>query len=639
MPDRTNQPQKHTTDWPPLAFALVGILYFLIQAIGYAHSQASVLDEGAYLYKGLLYVTGQYQPFQDFGPWTNHMPLSFLIHGWLQVLIGPGLRVARYSAVCFATIGLIAYWLTARRLAGPWWAVLAVWLIALNPAVTKTYAFGASQVLVFCLFALTLYFGLGPKRSLRQLIFANLFAAILLLTRVNLSPVFFFLALYLWWEHGYKKAFKAVIVGLLVILVGHLAFSPGIFSFWLSWLPDALANPISAITGWEIPPRQEDLPFRTFTQNNDLNTILSSLALTSQVHYIYLTSFAATLVLWLRPKRWRVPVYFKSAVFLLVNFALLFAIHAWATLSQGYCVFCLENYMSFFNFLGPLVLVILLAQALPEHSIAIWRQVLIAAPMIGLALWFGTHGSNRAVRQLLKIELPRFSGFRFQPGSQPLWGYLENFLGWPHEVALRNLALQAGFLLAALLVGIALLVRRPLAARNPQLHPLGVVILISGLVLSALIAPSPLLAGYQRIYDCGQDVIASNESVAEVLQATIPPGAQIYWRGGLSAVPMLYIPDAHLYPPQINANYAYYQGGEDQMLLKAGRWNTSISTTWLGEADYALVSEDYISGNLRDTTPELHTALQSGDYTLIATTPPLIDCRTNGPIYIYQRLP
>ena len=85
--------------WTAEAIAVLAGFAYLVQAVIYAHSQESILDEGAYLYKGYLFATGRYTPYQDYGPWSNHMPLSFLIPGAVQVLIEPGLRTARYFAI------------------------------------------------------------------------------------------------------------------------------------------------------------------------------------------------------------------------------------------------------------------------------------------------------------------------------------------------------------------------------------------------------------------------------------------------------------------------------------------------------------------------------------------------------------
>ena len=77
--------------------AIAGVVY-LAQLWFHTHTQVSNLDEGNYLYKGYLFATGQYFPFQDYGPRTNHMPLSFLIPGYVQKWFGPGLRSGRYLA-------------------------------------------------------------------------------------------------------------------------------------------------------------------------------------------------------------------------------------------------------------------------------------------------------------------------------------------------------------------------------------------------------------------------------------------------------------------------------------------------------------------------------------------------------------
>src|SRR5690349_6501325 len=85
--------------WLPGLVALIGGLVYLWQSILLAHTTPSNLDEGAYLYKGLLFAEGLYRPFQPYGVWTNKAPLAFLIPGYFQVLFEPGLRAGRYLAV------------------------------------------------------------------------------------------------------------------------------------------------------------------------------------------------------------------------------------------------------------------------------------------------------------------------------------------------------------------------------------------------------------------------------------------------------------------------------------------------------------------------------------------------------------
>ena len=67
------------------AAAIAGAFVFLFQAVHFAHIQESILDEGLYLVKGYMFASGRYIPFQPDGPWTNQMPLSYFIPGYIQM--------------------------------------------------------------------------------------------------------------------------------------------------------------------------------------------------------------------------------------------------------------------------------------------------------------------------------------------------------------------------------------------------------------------------------------------------------------------------------------------------------------------------------------------------------------------------
>ena len=165
--------------------AVIGGIFYFIQSVISAHTQLSYLDEGAYLLKGFLFATGKYWPFQDFGPWTNHMPLSFLVPGWVQVLFGPGLRTGRYLAVFLSLLMLVGIWILGRRLGGVWWAAALVWYFAINGPAIKTYSVMGSQGLVACILVWILVLVLGPGRKFWQVIIGTFLAGILLLTRIN----------------------------------------------------------------------------------------------------------------------------------------------------------------------------------------------------------------------------------------------------------------------------------------------------------------------------------------------------------------------------------------------------------------------------------------------------------------------
>ena len=67
-------------EWPVRwahILAWFGAAIYLIQAFLYAHTTTSRLDEGDYLYKGILFATGQYHPFELYGVWMDKAPLAF----------------------------------------------------------------------------------------------------------------------------------------------------------------------------------------------------------------------------------------------------------------------------------------------------------------------------------------------------------------------------------------------------------------------------------------------------------------------------------------------------------------------------------------------------------------------------------
>src|SRR5690349_4592834 len=126
--------QNHKlSPWAAHILALLGLLVYIVQAVLFAHTTGSNLDEGGYLYKGLLFAEGVYRPFQPYGFWTNKAPLAFLIPGYVQEIFGAGLRTGRYLAIAESILAIIGLWIVTHRLAGKWLAAAAVWVLALSP--------------------------------------------------------------------------------------------------------------------------------------------------------------------------------------------------------------------------------------------------------------------------------------------------------------------------------------------------------------------------------------------------------------------------------------------------------------------------------------------------------------------------
>ncbi|MBI4732631.1 MAG: glycosyltransferase family 39 protein [Chloroflexi bacterium] len=224
--------------WLAYLIAVAGVALYGAQLWVYAHTQTSLVDEGAYLYMGYQFALGTYQPYQDFGLWMNYAPFSYLIPGVVQFLFGPGLRTGRYFSVILSIFTAIILWALARRLGGKWWAAALVWAIALSPIPIKIYSHVLSQVLVAFFLAGALFFTLGEKRPLWQIIVGSVLAGILVMSRHTMVPLLPLLVAYVFWQHGKKAGWRSIAGCLLPPVIVHIIFWPNILQLWsFSWLP------------------------------------------------------------------------------------------------------------------------------------------------------------------------------------------------------------------------------------------------------------------------------------------------------------------------------------------------------------------------------------------------------------------
>jgi hypothetical protein len=613
--------------WGASVLALLAGLLYAIQSWVFAHTQLSVLDEGAYLLKGLLFAQGRYAPFQDFGLLTNHMPLAFFIPGWAQLLFGEGLRTGRYLAVFAGLLMLLGVWLLVRRLRGPWWAAAALWVFAFNPSLIKIYSVGVSQVLVSCMLAWCLYFALGANRTNGQLVAAALLAAAAWYTRINMAPLLFLLIAYIYWQHGPRKALIAGAAGFGFMLLGHLLYWPEVLKIWAYWLP----RPLS---GFLDPWRLGADAVRRWNPEITLLGRLNSFVQTLQTNLIFIVGVVAGVLLWPYRRKGIKDFERKSLLFVLIVFLSLFLIHAFVTLSSEYCVYCLQVYSAFFNVAALVFLIgIVWYWDKPRptwvNTVSIVLILLIGAG-VGYSvskLLSGDWLAPRWVRSLLDL--------RFVNGVE-LNVLIQNKYGASYNEAVnlaRRFILHTAPVLAGLLIAAAALLfaRRPWTwlpkKRRPDFHYAArawSAFLLIALVFSA----TPIAGSGFTTYDCNVDVIASYETVGAELRRLIPAGARVYWTGGDSAVPLLYISNVQLFPAQINDGYSFYLSGDSAAIERFSYWDDSIATKWQGEADYMLIEDRFYDPYWVD----------SGDWAEIGLTSPADACREGASIHVLQHL-
>ncbi len=580
----------------------------------FAHIQYSVLDEGLYLYKGWLFASGKYVPFQAYGPWTNQMPLAFFIPGWVEMIFGPGLRTGRMFAFALGMLTILGLWLTARRLGGRWIAAGVVAAVMLNPAATRMLTMAASQGLVACLLVWTMFFSLGEERKDWQLALGGLLAGTAVMVRINLLPVLPLLVCYALWARGRKSALWLLAGELLVFGGLHVIYWPNILQLWAKWLP------LSFLKAWA-PPES----LGTWHPDNPLGFRVASFFLTFRYHFAALVGALVAWIFW--PKQWKSALQEKTAIFLSFLLLAFFFLHAWAALGNEYCVFCFPTYTSFYSGVG----LMLVAVTLPSWQFEVprWRKWLGAVAMLGLlaGMAYSAEGTAESLlgqlfyKRLLSIPVPGLNGAQ-------VWQVLAN--KFQLEYGIIYDAAHVWFpVLLAVLFGLGLLAGAAWLNGRRNSAAFGAFVLF--FLCGTLFSPSPLLAGEYNSYDCQSDVIPGYETVGAELGKLIPPGSTVYW-AGYSPATLLYLPGAKIYPAQLHGTYSFRISNDDDALMKYGWWNQDLAEKWLAQADFVLVEE-------RSTTHNdwLTQALQNGAYDEMALTSPQAACQPKSFFHVFQR--
>jgi hypothetical protein len=617
--DRSVVRRRFLSRWLPDTVALAGIVAFGFHSYGQIFGQTSVLDEGLYLFKGLLFVKGIYRPFQEYGPWTNHMPFSFLIPGWVQATFGEGLGSGRFFALSVGIVMMVLLWRTSRREGNPGWAALAVWAIALNAALVKIYSQAISQGLVLALLMGILYFGLGGGRKLWQIAVASTLAGVLWMTRINLLPVLPLLVIYLWISHGRRVAVLGSLAGGGIVLLGHAIFWPDILRLWANWLPRTLTpflrpwrDSAGGVDAWQVH----------ISGSQAWGIVVSTI----RRHLVPVTgAIWAGLTYPGRPQSPEEKQRARDALFIGGLMIVLAVIHGYAALAFTYCPFCLTNYLAFFSPIGLVLVAVAGAHWLPKLSQP--RRYASLAFLILVPLATGLPLDGRLATSILSTQIPRISRTALRPGTIELGDWLNSSVGLSQSDSATWVSV--GFALALLLalasgLGAFLTRRRPEVARR--------LLATAGATLAVLILTSATIhfGNQNHDYDCGQDVVGATTTAGEYLRRRIPAGALVYWGVNASPVPLLYLQEPRLFPAQLNGIYTFRLGGDPTELARFGFWNQPLAEEWIGQADFVLVDVNSYNGWLAAT-------LSPDRYDEITRTPPPNPCQPNSAIMIFRR--
>lgn len=605
--------------WLPAFIAIVGFITYILEAINIARTKTSFLDEGLYVYKGWLFATGQYRPFQEYGLWTNHAVLSFLIPGYIQKWFGPGLDVARYFMIVLAVLTLLGLWVFARRWGGAWWAAAAIWVIALNPAEIKVYTMALSEGLIAVMLAWMLVLTVGVKRPLWQIMLGSGLAGLMILTRENMIFVLPLLFLYLLWQYGWKTGFLGLASGLVVFAIGTLWYWPEVLYLWSVRLPAPAAQFISE---WQPPSSIYGERTIKIEVANLYRTFLY-FWLTFRLHFVALISAVAVWLLWPLRRGFYFTSRVRAAIFLSVLLLVLLTAHMQASLFGDFCVSCILLYVGYFDFIGFLLLIV--AHRFLVRDLSRFRQTVILAIVVITIVSIGSTTHEDLSSTFAKAMIERLD-------QVYLWNALLNLTRLPHLLLFRVTFVLLSSMLVVILFALGLLwARRFYATRQIWSRKVGVIGLNALLILGLILSPTKVLGKGNDFFDCdGSNVLASYERAGEYLRSVIPPGSQVYWDGRIDAI-FLYLPDVKVYPPQLNHLHSYFVGGDADALLRTGLWNDVLAKQWLAETDYVLIEV----GLKQDWVMKI---LESDQYVKLKASPKVERCRWQSSILVYKRV-
>ena len=613
-----------STPWLAEILAGLGALLYVLQSSIYIHQIIPTLDEGGYLYKGYLFVTGVYKPYQNFGPQTNKMPLSFLIPGWVQAVFGPGLRSGRYFAIVLGVLMLLGLWLAARRMSGHWWAAAVVWAVAIDPILVKMYSQALSEGLVAAMLPWVFFLLLdipGKVTRLWRVILGAGLLGIVVATRQNMVVMAPFVLVYIFWQFGRRAGWWGLAAFALPLLVFHALYWPNIMQVWLAWIPRGVLPFLDGLR-----PQLSGTP--VWNPATNLEGKLFAFWMAIRHHFIALVGALCTWLLWPKKAAWKSPEHFKAAVLLSVSLLVLTTAHAAAAFGADYCPSCFTIYMSFFSEIGLLLTAV--AFSAWEKKPGVVQQVVALAVTLGVTVGAAYAGMADLDPLLMNIQAPRIRASQFLSGSTQLWRLLSNKFGLTHDQLLVILPVAAGLLAGSLMIAAALVWGRDWRKQAQTAAPGSLALLIlflAGVVLS----PTLVLGGGDPDPACG-DVLAAYETAGAHLASLVPPGALVFWDGGLAPVPLLYLPGVRIFPPQLNDGYARRIGGDGQQLFQYGYWNDALAQGWLNQADFVLVEGWRYKG-------EMHQDISPAEFNELPATQPLVTCGDGAQIRIFRREP
>jgi hypothetical protein len=486
--------------------------------------------------------------------------------------------------------------------------------------IIKLHAVAVSEVIIACMLAWICVFVLDEKRPLWQIILASIISAIAVLTRQNMVVILPLFVLYIFWQHGKQKGLWAFITTTFVFLLIHIYYWPRVLMIWTPWLPESLTPFLDV---FRLPA--ETTPI--WNPNIDFANRMNSFFQAVRYHFIPIIGSMFALISFPLRTDWKVVPAIRAAIFLAVSYVILVLMHGWASLASQYesysCVFCFTNYLTFFDPLGILFFIIALAYAWKYHSNFVLKTFIIIF-IIAIATGIGFSLFEQVGTSLLNFPMPRFREGQFIAGTTTIESILKYGLNFELVQTKRFISASIGLIIGLIVLLISFLIwQKSKQTKAPLI--LANTFLIIGFLLS------PILNLGEGKIDCQTDIIRDHEELGKYLSSIIPQDSLVYWDGGNAFTPMLYVPQAKIFPPQINNGYTYYIGGDPDILYSFSHWNAELDARWKSEADIFIIEAKRYAAWKDFLTPQSFQEFAKPTYSP--------SCVEGAALRIFQRLP
>jgi hypothetical protein len=590
------------------------IILVLLFALFIAYSIYSLLytrinfDEGSYAYKGYHFIRGDYYPFQDYGLYTNKMPLAFLVPGFFQTIF-PGILTGRILAIVFSCIGLLGLYLFAAKAFDRNAGLLAVAVTVFSLSTLTNFSMAITQSMTAALLIWAFYLLVHGNKP--WMVYAGgVLSLLAVFTRQNIVFVLPVIWLYVMIN---KKAGNSILFTLLYLgtfVVFHLPYLPNILTIWAMNIPKQL----HLLEQWR-PPGQ--LFVETTGASPSILEQIRSLSETYLMHAVsFLGGFLGLPTLFVKNK----TKIEKDLALLVISFWVLAIPHALATVGTKTMNSGFNNLIDFFGFLGILAFIYEINLVNKKHQTGL---IIGAVLLLGVSL--GHYFKDLFRDSWQSVQLPYFSFSTSSFQTTGAVGLFERIFGLSYEQLYAIVPMMTGVLFMIIVLagwGIwSTIAKLSGPAANPALITIYIVIFM-------LSQPINFFLRLTHPGACSANVIRQDQEIRQQITEviTVPAVVMLGYRDDLvylAGNPSVLVP-----PASINRPWALITGMDADTAQKYGMYTQALLEKWYNEADYLLNPPGGMIAELDTKIPECYIL-----YSAVTTTP---QCGAVKEIDIYQ---